>query len=179
MVGVLLDGIDVVVVKPPATPTDTVARHLMARARKKGAVLVPVGDWPGCDVRIELVERRWLGLGHGRGRLRRQDVTLRATGRGSAARPRQVETSLPPPSCAGRGPQTAPAFVRETPVQRWLDLLAKQEARDARERKRGARTMGGHDLQRSIAAADQGSPTRSTLAFAQVNDKVRRETTGL
>jgi hypothetical protein len=102
VVGALLDGLDVVIV---ATPTDVpagTARSLMARARQRGAVIITTRPWPGCDVTIKLVERRWHGLGQGRGRIRQQDVTLSATGRGKAARPRRLATTLPPPSTLER-----------------------------------------------------------------------------
>lgn len=102
VVSALLDGLDVVIV---ATPTDVpagTARSLMARARQRNAVIITTRPWPGCDVTIELVERRWHGLGQGRGRIRRQEVTLSATGRGRAAQRRQVTTAMPPPAVLER-----------------------------------------------------------------------------
>jgi len=102
VVGALLDGLDVVIV---ATPTDVpagIARSLMARARQRNAVIITTRPWLGCDVTVELVERRWHGLGRGRGRIRQQEVTLSATGRGKAAQPRQVITAMPPPSVLER-----------------------------------------------------------------------------
>lgn len=101
VVAALIDGFDVVVAASSAVAVGT-ARALMARARQRGCVLIPTSPWPGCDVTVEVVERRWLGVGHGRGRLRAQEVTVRASGRGRAERPRQVSTTLPPPSLAAR-----------------------------------------------------------------------------
>jgi hypothetical protein len=102
VVGALLDGLDVVIVNTPTEVPAGTARSLMARARQRGAVIITTRPWPGCDVTIKLVERQWHGLGHGRGRLRGQEVTLSATGRGKAAQPRQVTTTLPPTSALER-----------------------------------------------------------------------------
>lgn len=98
----LIDGVDVVVLAPPATVPAKTAQALTARARRRGCVLIPVRTWPGCDVLLRVLERRWRGLGHGRGRLRAQEVTVQATGRGRAERPRQIDTALPPASIAAR-----------------------------------------------------------------------------
>src|SRR6266536_1117425 len=69
----------------------------------------------GCDLTIQLVERRWRGLAQGRGRLRVQEVTLSAAGRGRADRLRWTSTTMPPPSIAGRvGP--LPGQVPGLPV---------------------------------------------------------------
>ena len=101
VVSALIDGVDlVVIVTPPGTPEAT-TRALINRARQRGCVLIPTTSWAHCDLTIEVTERRWVGLHSGHGLLRRQDVTLRACGRGSAARPRTVTTSLPPPSLVG------------------------------------------------------------------------------
>jgi hypothetical protein len=70
VVGALVDGVDLVVVSTAAAVPAGTASALMARARRTGAVLLPVQDWPGSHLRIEAVERRWYGLGQGRGRLR-------------------------------------------------------------------------------------------------------------
>jgi hypothetical protein len=102
VVAALIDGLDVVAVTAPTAP-QAVTRALMARARHRGCVLLPATAWPGCDLTVELVDRHWSGLGPGHGRLRRQTVTLRATGRGRATRPATVTTTLPPPSLTGIG----------------------------------------------------------------------------
>jgi hypothetical protein len=104
IVSALIDGMDLVVVAAPAGTASGVLRSLMARARQRGCVLIPTAHWPGCDLSIELAERRWQGLQAGYGRLRRQDVTLRSVGRGRAARARTVSMSLPPPSVVGERP---------------------------------------------------------------------------
>ncbi len=110
VVGALLDGLDVVIVATPTEVPAGTARSLMARARQRSAVIITTRPWPGCDVTIEVVERRWHGLGQGRGRIRRQEITLSAAGRGKAARPRRVTTTLPAPSTLERlgAPRTVP-----------------------------------------------------------------------
>lgn len=115
IVGALLDGLDIVVVATPDDVPVTAARTLMARARQRGCVLVPTREWPGCDLTLQLVDRRWRGLAQGRGRLRVQEVTLSATGRGRADRLRWTSTTMPPPSIAARvGP--LPGQVPGLPV---------------------------------------------------------------
>ena len=94
----LLDAMDVVVVAPRARVPDGEARRLAARARQRGAVLVPFGavDWPGTDLRLTPVPGGpWEGVGDGHGHLRARRVTVRGEGRGSAARTREAEIWLP------------------------------------------------------------------------------------
>ncbi len=93
----LVDGVDLVVVAGTLL-SEQDARRLSARARNRGAVLLAFGDWPGSDVSLECAEARWRGLGHGHGYLREREVTVRASGRGAAARPRSCRVLLP-----GRG----------------------------------------------------------------------------
>jgi hypothetical protein len=120
-VAALLDGVDLVVVHAP-TVTPGEARSLSARARQRGSVLITTTPWPGSDLTMEVVDRRWSGLGQGHGRLRRQEVTLRAVGRGQAARPRQVDVTMPPPSTAARtgavkrGAADEPVQLRAVPA---------------------------------------------------------------
>lgn len=99
-VSALIDGMDIVVAATPADIPAGAARALMARARRRGCVLITTHPWPGCDLILQVTERRWLGIGHGR--LRAQDNVVQALGRGRAERPRQVSTTLPPPSIAAR-----------------------------------------------------------------------------
>jgi len=95
--GILLDGLDVVVVvPPPGGATDAQARTLAAKARQRGAVLVPVGSsWPGSDIVVEKTGARWHGLGKGFGRLRYMEADYVCRGRGSAMRPRRCTITLP------------------------------------------------------------------------------------
>ncbi|MFC8598831.1 hypothetical protein, partial [Isoptericola sp. NPDC057191] len=91
----LLDGMDVVVVGPGATLLDTDRRRLAARARERGAVLVAQAAWPGAHVTLDARGGTWSGVDHGSGWLRRRTLRVRRTGRGSAARPVEVEVDVP------------------------------------------------------------------------------------
>ncbi len=97
VVAALIDGVDVVVVAVPGLVAAPVAGRLAARARQRGSVLVPYGQWDGADVSLRVVRGRWEGLGAGRGRLRRRLLTVAARGRGAAARPREATVWLPAP----------------------------------------------------------------------------------
>nr|MDT0662076.1 hypothetical protein [Micromonospora sp. DSM 115978] len=95
VVAALIDGVDVVVVAVPAPVSASVTGRLAARARQRGSVLVPYGGWEGADVTLRVVRGTWEGLGAGRGRLRRREVTIAALGRGAAARPKEIRIWLP------------------------------------------------------------------------------------
>ncbi len=95
VVAALLDGVDLVVVGPTARFPDADARRLSARARHRGGVLLPFRDWPGADVRLDCARARWHGPERGNGSLRGREVTIRASGRGAAARPRSCRLLLP------------------------------------------------------------------------------------
>lgn len=138
VVSALVDGVDVVAVATPAGVSESTTRALMNRARQRGCVLIPTTAWHSGDLVIEMVERRWAGLGDGRGRLRRQDVTLRAVGRGRAARPRVATTSFPPPSilghAGGEDEQLVPRATRLTDAGPAVDppsRVAAAEPEDA------------------------------------------------
>ena len=95
VVAALLDGIDVVVAALPGPISASIASRLAARARQRGTVLVPYGQWSGADVVLETPGGGWQGLGQGRGRLSRRELVISRRGRGAAARPRQVTVWLP------------------------------------------------------------------------------------
>jgi hypothetical protein len=95
-VGALVDGFDLVAVRPPADLAPSDARALTARARHHGAVLLSLGPWPGAEMRLAPVRSSWEGMGDGCGRLSARRVEVRATGRGTAGgRPRTAELWLP------------------------------------------------------------------------------------
>lgn len=95
-VGALVDGFDLVAVRPPSDLAASEARALSARARHHGSVLVSLGTWPGAELRLAPVRSDWVGLGAGHGRLSSRRVLVQATGRGAAGgRPRSVELWLP------------------------------------------------------------------------------------
>jgi hypothetical protein len=104
-VSAAIDGVDIVVVATPPTVADSMTRALMNRARQKGTVLIPTSAWTSCDLTITLTSRTWSGLGHGHGRLRNQQITLRSVGRGRAARPSTVTVAMP------HSPQAGPACL--------------------------------------------------------------------
>ena len=95
----LLDAMEVVVVAPQGRVLDGDVRRLAARARQRGAVLVPYGavSWPGAELRLSLASGVWEGLGDGSGHLRARRVLVRGEGRGSAARTRELALWLPAP----------------------------------------------------------------------------------
>jgi len=96
VVAALLDAVDVVLVRSPARLPAAQARRLAARARERGAVLVPLGPWPEpADLRLAVITSAWTGLGQGHGTLRARQVEVLVTGRGPATRERRVHLWLP------------------------------------------------------------------------------------
>lgn len=91
----LLDGVDVVVVGPQVSLTDTDRRRLSARARDRGSVLLSTTDWPGAGVVLTVQQGRWTGVDAGEGRLRTHEIRVARTGRGSAAVPQSLDLTLP------------------------------------------------------------------------------------
>jgi hypothetical protein len=120
VIAALIDGVDVVVAAVPGQVSPTIADRLVARARQRGSVLMPFGQWPGADVTLQVTAARWEGLSAGRGRLRRREVTILARGRGAAARPKEVTLwmpgvtlnppTLPPPSTSVPSPSRTDPF---------------------------------------------------------------------
>jgi hypothetical protein len=98
VVAALLDAVDVVLVRSPAGLPAGQARRLAARARERGAVLVPLGAWSApADLRLAVVASDWHGLGQGHGSLQARRVEVVATGRGAATRERRLPLWLPAP----------------------------------------------------------------------------------
>ncbi len=106
VVAALLDAVDVVVAWPPGRLRRADARHLAARGRERGAVLVVATEpafrsgtepaWTeAVDVRLTVVTSTWEGIGHGHGRLLARRVEVAATGRGAATRERRCTLWLP------------------------------------------------------------------------------------
>jgi len=81
----LLDGCEIVLLRPPEKATAQIRRRLEAMLRRGRGVLLVTGDWPGAQVRLRVVARRWTGLGDGHGRLRACCTEVTADGRGEAA----------------------------------------------------------------------------------------------
>ena len=96
VVAALLDAVDVVLVRSPARLPAAQARRLAARARERGAVLVPLGAWSEpADLRLAVTASAWQGLGQGHGALRARQVEVAVTGRGHASRERRALLWLP------------------------------------------------------------------------------------
>jgi hypothetical protein len=99
----VIDGVDLVVLCPPFPPRPAMARRLVARVRERRSVLVVTGrhGWPEHpDVQLRVSDLRWDGVGAGEGYLHRRRMTVTATGRRSAARPRHRDLWLPSPTGA-------------------------------------------------------------------------------
>ena len=150
IVATLLDGVDLVVVRPPAGTPDSLVRSLAARARQKKSVLIPTTAWPGADLVLETTAKRWHGLKQGRGRLRHGELDVRVAGRGRAARPKTATVYVPgpPPPPVELPPlQAAPEPAQPDsgpwanlepsppPANPWADLV--REARTTRHTRQG------------------------------------------
>ena len=96
VVGDMLDGVDLVVLRPMGRPSPDMTRRIMGRVRERGAVLVVLSDeprrWPlPGDVHIDLVDGRW-EMGH---HLTQRHAVVRLSGRGAARREREWSWGLP------------------------------------------------------------------------------------
>jgi len=98
VVASLLDGCELVLLRPPAgapAPQAQVRQRLEATLRRGRGVLLVAGDWPGAQVRLRVLTQGWTGLGDGHGRLRACCAQVLADGRGEAAVPRTRWLWLP------------------------------------------------------------------------------------
>jgi hypothetical protein len=95
VVASLLDGCELVLLRPPARAPAHVRQRLEATLRRGRGVLLVAGDWPGAQLRLRVVTRRWTGLGDGHGRLRACCAEVMADGRGDAALARTQWLWLP------------------------------------------------------------------------------------
>jgi hypothetical protein len=97
VVASLLDGCELVLLRPPGHAPAHVRRRLEAVLRRCGGVLVVAGDWDGAQARLLVTRQEWAGIEAGHGRLRARRVLVVADGRGAAARPRTRWLWLPGP----------------------------------------------------------------------------------
>ena len=100
VVAAVLDGVDLVVAAVPPGLRAPDARRLVARARERGSVLIPLlppgASWvEGADLRLRVVAACWHGIEAGHGFLQAREVEVAATGRGAAGRERSVRLWLP------------------------------------------------------------------------------------
>ncbi len=90
--GELLNGVDIVLVRPPGRARPTAARRLVARARERQAALVVLvdrrEDWPGdTDLVLSVTATEWRGAGAAHGHLRGRRAEIGVTGRRAGPRP--------------------------------------------------------------------------------------------
>ena len=97
VVASLLDGCELVLLRPPGHAPAQVRRRVEAVLRRCGGVLVVAGDWDGAQARLLVTRQEWAGIEAGHGRLRARRVLVVADGRGAAARPRTRWLWLPGP----------------------------------------------------------------------------------
>ena len=96
----LLDGCELVILRPPGHLPPQLRRRLMGALRRSGGVLVVAGEWEGAHTRLRVARQEWAGIGPGHGRLRARRAEVMADGRGGAARPRRQWLWLPGPDGA-------------------------------------------------------------------------------
>lgn len=143
----LVDGFDVVVVAGAgarggagARVRSGDARRLVARVRERGAVLVAAGgELPGqrSNVHLTVTSAVWEGLEGGAGHLSGRRVTVAASGRGEAARPRRAALWLPGPDgrIAAVEPEVTPIPLHDPSAPPPVAALeAVPEGREAAER---------------------------------------------
>src|SRR5262249_40249003 len=97
VVASLLDGCELVLLRPPDRPSAQVRRRLEATVRRFGGVLVVAGEWDGAQIRLLVARQEWTGIGAGHGRLPARRAQVVADGRGAAARSRARWLWLPAP----------------------------------------------------------------------------------
>jgi hypothetical protein len=115
VVASLLDGFDIVLLRPPEQPSAQLRRKLEAAARRYGSVLVIAGDWPGAQSRLLVADAEWTGIGTGYGRLRARQAQVIASGRGAGERARSAWLWLPGPDGAVTAAAEPADVARDSP----------------------------------------------------------------
>ena len=92
----LLDGVDLLIVRPPSRAAHGTARRLMDRVRERGTVLIVLAEtiapWPlPAELSFEVTQTRW----EASSRLDVRYLTVRIGGRGDAARAGEHVVVLP------------------------------------------------------------------------------------
>jgi hypothetical protein len=126
----LLDGCELVLLRPPGPPGAHAARHVEAMLRRTGGVLVVAGDWPGAQARLWVATQQWAGMGAGHGRLMSRRVHVLAARRGAAARPAEQWLWLPGPDGSVAAADPAPSEMAPgelTAAERAAGKLAAAE----------------------------------------------------
>jgi len=114
VVSSLIDGCELVLLRPPGRAPAPVRQRLEAALRRGRGVLLVAGDWPGAQVRLRVVNQGWTGLGDGHGQLRACCAEVVADGRGEAAMTRTHWLWLP-----GEDGGVAVADPADIPVADW------------------------------------------------------------
>lgn len=123
VVASLLDGCDLVLLRPPGRLPAQARRKLEATVRRHAAVLLVAGDWDGAQARLRVTAREWLGIGAGHGRLRACRVQVAADGRAGWSRARSRWLWLPgPDGSVSVADGVAPGADRPEPG--WLEASA-------------------------------------------------------
>ena len=100
VVAALLDGFDLLLVRPCRRVRPADARRLSARVRERGAVMVLLDcpDWPESpDIRLSAGPPVWSGIGVGHGLLKARRMEVVSSGRRVGGRERHREIWLPSP----------------------------------------------------------------------------------
>ena len=137
VVASLLDGCELVVLRPPAQAPAQVRQRLEATLRRSRGVLLVTGDWPGAQVRLRVITQGWTGLGDGHGRLRACCAEVLADGRGEAAMTRTRWLWLP-----AEDGSVAAADPADVPI---ADIPAAGAGRALRAVRRVRASQGGCD----------------------------------
>ena len=123
VVAALLDGFDLVMLRPPARVRVGDARRLAARIRERGSVMMIIDGprWPeSTDITLTAGRAVWDGLGEGHGCLTGRRLEVVAGGRRSGGRERRRTVWLPAPrpllGTAGLRSGPAIAAVEDGPV---------------------------------------------------------------
>jgi len=144
VVASLLDGCDVVLLRPPARPAAQLRRKLEAAARRFGSVLLVAGEWEGAQARLLIADQQWAGIGAGHGRLRARRARVVAQGRGAGTRARSAWLWLPGPD----------GTVRAAPDHVMTDAVLGTDAT------LGADAVLGAGLSADAALAQRRGPVR-------------------
>jgi hypothetical protein len=118
VVASLLDGCELVLLRPPDRPAAQVRRRIEATVRRFGGVLVVAGEWDGAQTRLSIAQQEWTGIGTGHGRLRARRVQVVADGRGGAAQPQARWLWLPGPD----GSVTVADEINAVPEPSWPEI---------------------------------------------------------
>jgi len=95
VIAALLAGLDAVVVGPDVALSPADRRRLAARARERGSVIFSTVEWAGAGLCFTAAAGEWQGAEAGAGWLQWHRLTVRRTGRGTAAQPRTFDVAVP------------------------------------------------------------------------------------